>query len=172
MPIEQRVMNAPARPGAVKPSGITPKKTTPADEVEEPKPKKKAKLLIIVAVVVLVLGATAWFFLLRGPSEPAAEPEPEPGETLTIEAMSINLADGHYLRLGLGLLLTVDAGGHGAIDAAPARDAAITLFSGRTVAEIADPTTREALKAELAETLKTAYHEEVIDVYLTDYVTQ
>ena len=86
--------------------------------------------------------------------------------------MSINLADGHYLRLGLGLQLTLEAGAHGPVDAAPARDAAIALFSGRTVAEIADPTTREALKAELTETLKTAYHGEVMAVYLTDYVTQ
>lgn len=172
MPIEQRVMNAPTRPGPAKPSGIVPQKAGPAAAAEEPKPKKNIKRVVIIAAAVLVVGAAAWFFLLRGPSEPAAEPEPEPGDTLTIEAMSINLADGHYLRLGLGLLLTVDAGGHGTIDAAPARDAAIALFSGRTVAEIADPTTREALKAELTETLKIAYHEEVIDVYLTDYVTQ
>lgn len=172
MPIEQRVMNAPVRPGPAKPSGINASKAAPAAEAAEPKPKKKLKLIIIIAVAVLVVGAAAWFFFLKGPSEPEAEPAPEPGEVLTVEAMSINLADGHYLRLGLGLQLVLDAGAHGPVDAAPARDAAIALFSGRTVAEIADPTTREALKAELTETLKVAYHEEVMDVYLTDYVTQ
>lgn len=172
MPIEQRVMNAPTRPGPAKPSGINAQKAAPAAAADEPKPKKSKKLVVIVAVAAALLGAAAWFFFLKGPSEPAAEPEPEPGDTLTVEAMSINLADGHYLRLGLGLQLTIEAGAHGPVDAAPARDAAISLFSGRTVAEIADPTTREALKAELTETLVHAYHGEVMAVYLTDYVTQ
>ena len=172
MPIEQRVMNAPVRPGPAKPSGINAQKVAPAAEAAEPKPKKKLTLVIVVVVALAVLGAAAWFFLLRAPSEPAAEPEPELGDMLTVEAMSINLADGHYLRLGLGLQFTLEATEHGTIDAAPARDAAIKIFSGRTVAEIGDPTTRDALVAELAEALTVPYHEGVHDVYLTDYVTQ
>ncbi|PFG32243.1 flagellar basal body-associated FliL family protein [Sanguibacter antarcticus] len=172
MPIEQRVMNAPTRPAPARPSGISPKKDAPAAEVEEIKPKKKLKLIVIILVAVLALAGAGWYFFLRTPSEPAAEPEPEAGEMLTVEAMSINLDDGHYLRLGLGLQLTLDASEHGTIDEAAAKDAAIALFSGRTVAEISDPTTRDALKAELTETLKVAYHEEVMEVFLTDYVTQ
>lgn len=169
MPIEQRVMNAPARPTAAPSGGIKAKKDAPAAEPEAPA-KKSKKLLFIIGGAVVAAGAGAYFFLFAGSGEEKAEPEVIPGEVLTVEAMSLNLADGHYLRLGLGLQLVADL--QEDVDAAKARDAAIALFSGRTVAEVTDPETRDALKAELSEILVDDYHGEVIEVYLTDYVTQ
>ncbi|MBI9114582.1 flagellar basal body-associated FliL family protein [Sanguibacter sp. YZGR15] len=162
-------MNAPARPTAAPSGGIKPKKDAPAAEPEAPA-KKSKKLLFIIGGAVVAAAAGAYFFLFAGSGEEKAEPEPVPGEVLTVEAMSLNLADGHYLRLGLGLQLIADL--HHDVDAAKARDAAIALFSGRTVADVTNPETRDALKAELAETLIHDYHGEVIEVYLTDYVTQ
>jgi flagellar FliL protein len=102
-----------------------------------------------------------------------AEPEYDLGEVLIIDSISINLQGGHYLRLGLGLQLVAGAGGsHGAIEPSKALDAAIALYSGLTTEELADLEFREQLKDDLAETLKEAYHEEVVDVYYTDFVTQ
>lgn len=169
MPIEQRVMNAPQRPGgAPSGGGIKPKAEASAPE-EAPK-KSKKKLLVVVGVLVVVLAAAAYYFLVMSKGgEAAAEPAHEPGEVFTVEAMSINLAGGHYLRLGLGLQLTAEA--H-ELDAAKARDAAIVLFSGKTVDEVSDPASREALKGELAHQLEELYEGEVMDVYLTDFVTQ
>lgn len=169
MPIEQRVMNAPQRPGAASSGGgIKPKAEAAAPE-ETPK-KSKKKLFLVLGVVVVLLAAAAYYVLVmsKGGAE-AAEPAPEPGEVFTVEAMSINLADGHYLRLGFGLQLTLEA--H-ELDAAKARDAAIALYSGKTVAEVTDPTSRDELKTQLAESLETLYEGEVMGVYLTDYVTQ
>lgn len=171
MPIEQRVVSKPK---------IGAKIGGSSEPAAPPEPEKKAgggrkKLIVIIAAVVVVAGAAAWFFLGRGggaAAEPAAEPAPEPGEVVQVEPISVNLADGHYLRLGLGLQLTIDAGGHGPIDPSPALDAAISLYSGRAVAEVNDPATRDALKAELAGILEEKYHGEVMDVYLTNYVTQ
>lgn len=169
MPIEQRVMNAPQRPGGPSSGGIKPR-VEAAVTAEEPAKKSKKKLFIVLGLVVVLLAAAAYYVLVMSKdSAGAAEPAPEPGKVFTVEAMSINLADGHYLRLGFGLQLTLDAAD---VDAAKARDAAIALYSGKTVAEITDPPTRDALKADLAESLKTLYDGGVMDVYLTDYVTQ
>src|SRR3546814_10060566 len=70
---------------------------------ETPKSSKK-KTLIIALVVLLALGGGAWqFFLKPAPSEPA------PGEVLPLTAIQVNLAGGHYLRIGLALQLVEGA---------------------------------------------------------------
>ena len=137
---------------------------------------RKKKLGLILGVVLLLAGgATAWFLLL-GPgasaeaAEPEAEPEVELGEVVAVEPISINLADGRYLKLGLGLqtIAVVEE----ELDGSLALDAAIALYSGRSMAELSDPTAREALKEELRGSLEEAYHDEVVDVYFTEYVMQ
>jgi flagellar FliL protein len=175
VPIEQRVIST-GKIGARNPSGgVGSVKAVPA-EPEKSKGKPKKKLILIAgAVLVLLVGAAAYWFLL-GPGKaasdatPAAPPAPKPGVVLTVDAVSVNLADGHYLRLGLGLQLTADVAE--APDPAKALDLAIALFSGHTVAEVSDPATRDALKAELVTQLSEAYEGEVMDVYLTNFVTQ
>ncbi|SDQ19877.1 flagellar basal body-associated protein FliL [Quadrisphaera sp. DSM 44207] len=166
---EQRVMSSGGakRPGG---AGSGGGKDDAGDDAGAKKGGKK-KLLLVVAAVLVAAGA-AWFFLKPAPAEAEAEPEPVPGEVLALEPVSINLADGHYLKLGLALQLVEGAGAHAPIDGSKALDSAITLFSGRSVEELADPVHREELKTELGHTLEEAYHHEVIDVYLTEYVTQ
>ncbi|KQY45932.1 flagellar basal body-associated protein FliL [Cellulomonas sp. Root137] len=170
MPIEQRVVSG-AKIGGNKIGGGSAS-STPAVEAEQPAKKTRKKLLLVVGAVVLLAGGAAAYLLLgKGGGEPAAEPAPVPGAVLTVEPVSLNLAEGHYLRLGLALQLTEEAGEE-APDTARALDLAIALFSGRTVAEVSDPATRDALTAELAHQLAEAYEGEVMDVYLTNYVTQ
>src|SRR5215212_6087609 len=76
----------------------------PAEEA--PAKGGKKKRLIIVAVVLVLAGGGAYQFLGRGPSVPKA---PEPGEVVKMDAIQLNLADGHYLKLGLALQATADA---------------------------------------------------------------
>ncbi len=162
-----------------------------AAEAEEAAPAKKGgnkMMLIVVGVLVLIIAGGAWYFLM-GPgaggsadaaatdahaADAAATPEPSYtlGEVMTVDSISINLEGGHYLRLGLGLQLVEGAGAHAPIDTAKALDAAIALYSGHTQEELADPAIREELKQELATELLHLYHEEVVDVYYTDFVTQ
>jgi len=171
MPIEQRVMSTPKRSiGGIR-EGRAPV------AVEEPEAKKSRKpskrtVIILVAALLVVGGGAGYVFVLKpaGGSVAAVAPAPKPGTVLTVDAVSVNLAGGHYLRLGLGLQLTADV--TEAPDPAKALDLAITLFSGRTVAEVSAPKTRDRLKAELAASLSKAYDGEVMDVFLTDYVTQ
>ncbi|MFI2753215.1 flagellar basal body-associated protein FliL [Cellulomonas sp. P22] len=175
MPIEQRVISS-NKIGAKNPQSIGAVKAASPEASPEPQGGKRKKLMIVVVVAVVLLlggGGAAYFlgvFDSGASAAPSAPPAPTPGEVLAVEPVSLNLADGHYLRVGLGLQLTADV--TEAPDPSRAVDAAIALFSGRTVEEVTDPTTRDALKAQLVEQLAEVYEGEVMDVYLTNYVTQ
>ncbi len=154
-----------------------------APEQDSPKRGKK-KLIIVAAVLVVAMGVAWWFLAGPGASAPAtdagtapaavaAEPEYELGAVLPIDPISINLAGGRYLRLGFALQLVAGAGGpEGGIDPSIALDTAIALFTGQTQEQLADPNYREELKQQLQDQLFDLYHEEVVAVYYTDFVTQ
>jgi flagellar FliL protein len=123
------------------------------------------KKLIIILVAVLALGGAAYWFFLR----PKPEPAPEPGEVVAMEPIQVNLAGGHYLKIGIALQLTTAA--HEA-DGSKALDAVIDLFSGKSMHAVTRADEREHLKKELTKELEHAYHGDVMDVYFTDFVTQ
>ena len=167
---EQRVVANKPKIGA-RPS--SPSAAPEPAELEGKKGKGGKKKLLIMGLVLLLVGGAAYWFLLKpaGGAETAVEePAPEPGVVVIVEPISLNLADGHYLRIGLGLQLV--AGVTEEPDTARALDLVVALFSGRTMAEITTTEGREALKAELLAQLEEAYEGEVMDVYFTDYVTQ
>ncbi|WP_232681084.1 flagellar basal body-associated protein FliL [Nocardioides sp. R-C-SC26] len=138
--------------------------TAPAAAPEKPGGKKK--LIMIVAIIAIVGGGAYWFVL-----KPKPEPgEPVPGEVVPLDAIQVNLAGGHYLRLGLGLQLVADV--HEEVDGSKALDVAIDIFSGRKVEELAKPAERRKLKKELVKELDHLYHGEVIDAYFREFVTQ
>ncbi len=102
-----------------------------ADAVVEP--EKKRRTLLVVVLVVLALAAGAWWFMIR----PAGADEPaEPGEVLQLESIQVNLADGHYLKIGVALQAVEGAE---EVEGSKALDATIELFSGSAMAELADP---------------------------------
>jgi len=123
----------------------------------------RKRLLVVVLVVALLLGAGYWFVLR--PDDGA----PRPGEVATLEPVQLNLADGHFLRVGIALQLT--EGAH-EIDGARALDATISLFSGRSSEELTTGRTRERLKQVLLQRLEKYYDHDVMDVYFTEFVMQ
>jgi flagellar protein FliL len=142
----------------------TAEKAPDKTEAEEEKKGGKKKLIIIAVLVLVLAGAAYWFFLTpKGP-----EPAPEPGEIVPMDATQINLAGGHYLRLGIALQLTTTA--HEA-DGSKALDAAIEIFSGKSLEQL-EGHRREALKEKLNKELEHLYHGDVMDVYFTEFVTQ
>jgi len=140
---------------------------TDADQATEKKGGGKKKLVIIVLLVAVLGGAGYWFFLK--PSSGAA-PAPKPGAVLALDPIQVNLDDGHYLSIGIALQLTAGAGEE--TDGSKALDAVIDLYSGRSVAELLKPKARIELKKELKAKLSELYDEEVMDVYLTQFVAQ
>lgn len=170
---EQRVVASKPKIGA-RPSAPTVAPEPVDGDGKKGKKGGKKKLLVIALAVLLVGGAAYWFLLKPAPPADGAavveEPAPEPGEVLVVEPISINLADGHYLRIGVGLQLTADVAEEP--DTARALDLVVALFSQRPMAEVTTTEGREALKAELLHQLEEAYEGEVMGVYFTDYVTQ
>jgi len=168
------------------------------DEAGDDTEKKGGKMkliLIIVPVLLLVVGAAVYFLVLKPSSDstaaaaaaaataaadgsdPAATDGAESTPTSTFvegkvvvvaDKITINLANGHYLSLGLALQATADAGED--VPTAKAIDAAITEFSGKTVDELATAEGREAARKELTKAVKKAYDKKVYEVYYTGFV--
>jgi flagellar FliL protein len=138
--------------------------TAPVDGTTAAKKGGKKKLLIIL-VAVLAIGGGAYWFVLK----PHPHAAPQPGVVVTLEPIQVNLAAGHYLKIGIALQLTK---GTKEVDGSKALDATIGMFSGRSMAQLTKPTQREKLKHQLVKTLGKRYDGEVMDVYLTDFVTQ
>lgn len=135
------------------------------------KPGKK-KLLIILVVLLIVGGAAAKFLM---PGEPKGPPPPPPaGPVLKLESITVNLADGHFLKLGLALEMDAEAGGHGGAepDGSKALDLAIEEFSNKPLVELNSTEGRNKAKKHLTKEIKHAYHDAVTHVYFTEFVMQ
>jgi flagellar protein FliL len=149
------------------------------DAAEAPKKKSPMLLIIIIlAVVVLGGGGVGAYFLFFKKDPNAAPPAPVKGVIATMDnAITINLADGHYLKLGFALQETADAGTE-TVDMSEAIDLAIDQYTGMTVAELSTEKGRNAAKEELLKKIEEAYYEEekktqiVMDIYFTQFVTQ
>jgi len=145
---------------------MTTTMTSPPVTTEEVAPPKSRKKLLLVVLVLLLVGGGAWFLL----KPPSAHEAPEPGVVVKLDAIQVNLAAGHYLRIGIALQASKDAGAE--VDGSKALDATIDLFSGRQVEDLSRKGSRAALKRQLEQRLDLIYEGEVIGVYFTDFVTQ
>jgi flagellar FliL protein len=142
-------------------------------------PKKKSKkmlMIIVIALVVLGGGGAGAFFMLSGDSAEAAAEAPVKGAVVPMEdALTINLVDGHYLKLGFALQATEEAG-ETEIDLSEAIDAAIDQYTGMEIAELETEKGRQAAKAELLEKIEKIYNVDgthiIMDIYFTQFVTQ
>lgn len=110
------------------------------------------------------------------------------GPVVKLDPITLNMADGRYLRVGLGLQLAAaeEGGGGGAHGAAPAEpdtsdaaghyamalDLVITSLGGHTYDQLVTPEGRQAAKDELVHLLMEAYDEEISDLYFTEFVLQ
>jgi flagellar protein FliL len=147
------------------------------EPAEAPKKKSKTMLMIIVlAVVLLGGGAGAYVMFFKGDSAAAAAKEPTKGAVVTMEnALTINLADGHYLKLAFSIQETADAGTE-AIDTSEALDIAIDQYTGMDIAELETEKGRKKAKQDLLAKIEKVYNEAdkqiVMDIYFTQFVTQ
>ncbi|HEY6795708.1 MAG TPA: flagellar basal body-associated FliL family protein [Kineosporiaceae bacterium] len=138
-------------------------------------------LVMVLPTVLLIIGAVYVFVLGGGNGRSGPSPSGSadvkagedtthysPGQIVTVDPVTINLANGHFLKVGLALQATADAGG--AVTGSKAQDALIAEFSGRTVEEIATKGGRDAAKRDLVQAIKKAYAKKVYDIYWTTFV--
>jgi flagellar FliL protein len=136
-----------------------------------PKKKSKKKLLIIVAAAVLVLGGGGGaYFMLGSSGKPAAKPKPKPGKVIPLDAITVNLAGGHYLKIHLALQATADAGEE--LDGSQALDLTVAQFSNLNLADLASTEGRTKAKEKLLTAVEKAYEDKVMDIYFTEFVMQ
>jgi flagellar protein FliL len=127
------------------------------DEKEEAEAKGgKMKLILMVVPVLLLVAGAGWYFLIKPSGAGAAKalPPPTPGVVLQLDDITVNLANGHYLKVGMALQPTAAAK---TVDGAEALDLAITEFSGKTIDELSSDAGRSAAKEELIARIKLAY---------------
>ena len=100
---------------------------------------------------------------------------PVEGGVYKLESMPINLADGHYAKVGVALQLAASVNlelfkEEG--EEFKAKDVVISIITGRDKAEFASPQAMESLKEKITEELRPKYHCEVIEVLFTEFVIQ
>ena len=105
-------------------------------EVVPEKPKKSKKKLIIILVVVL-LAAGVGYKMTLGKAKAAGPAKPVKGAVLKLDSVSLNLAGGHFLKLGIALQETKKASAE--FDGSQATDLAISQFSGMTMDDLSMP---------------------------------
>ncbi|WP_167586843.1 flagellar basal body-associated FliL family protein [Kineococcus rubinsiae] len=152
---------------------------------------KKKKLIVVgLGAVLLLGGGGAGTYMMMKPAAAAEKPVEEvlvAGDVTALDPITVNLADGHYLKLGLALQATLSTGGGheggGGPDGSKALDLAIAEFSGLSTAELSNAEQRQHYKDELQEKIITAYEEEpakegehphkvIMGIYFTQFVTQ
>lgn len=160
--------------------------TTDAPEAAGKKGKKAKKDSAggksnLVPAIVLALGILGGgYFMGQGGGESAAAAGPTTteapvlGEIATVDAININLKDGHFLRVGMALQLIegVLKSDFEKGETAKANDIVIAELGGSDMADISTSEGREKVKEKLKEKLKEVYEGEVTDVYFTDFVMQ
>jgi flagellar FliL protein len=146
--------------------------------------KKKGNLLpaIVIAVGLIVGGK----MMGGGKAAPAASASATSttsttvlGPVIKLDPITLNMADGHFLRVGLGFQMTAEVAAPAKPDTtdasgeyAKALDIAIKDLGGRSYGELVTPTGRDAAKEALLADLKKAYPKEIEDVYFTEFVLQ
>lgn len=163
----------------------------PADKKgkKSKKGKEKGGKSNLVPAIVLALGIAAGGYFMGGSgggeaaaTETTVEPQIVEGPLLGLEALTVNLADGHYLRVAVSFQLTdqyedVEEGEHGEEAMAhhhqtEVQDALISMFGGRAAEELATAEGRDHAKHELHEVANELLDETVMEVYFTEFVIQ
>lgn len=151
---------------------------------------KAGKVKVVgLAVAFAALGAVVGPKLLgSGGAAPAGAAEEtttttEAGPVVVLDPITLNLADGHLLKVGLALELSAEgAGGEGEGEGpadddptkgfAKALDAAIDVLGDQSMSSLGVAGGRDAAKDSLEAALHELYHGEVVGVYFHEFVMQ
>lgn len=133
---------------------------------------------VVMALAVLGAGAMAGGVVGGGgdasadvlPSEEVTEAPTELGTLVQLESVTLNLAEGRFLKLGVAIELGPDVVQEP--PTAPIYDEVIELFSPLTFEQLSDGGVRERTKGELLAALAEVFGEQIVDVYYTEFVMQ
>jgi flagellar FliL protein len=144
-------------------------KSGEADEVT-PKAKRnplKSKKFVIILIAVLVLGGGAYMFL-----KPKKAVPPSGGDVVAMDATTLNLTDGHYLKIAVAIQLVKGKASSTDFATSHAAELVIDEFSNRSVTSLSSNAARQKLVGQLRTSIQKAYPGEVYDIFVTQFVTQ
>ena len=128
----------------------------------------KVKLAALL-VLLLVGGAVAKFTVLASPAKPAGKAAAvAKGPVVPMDEMTLNLADGHYLRMKIALQTA--KGTSEELDTSEAAQALIDTYSNQTVAQLTGDAARNKAKQQFLDKLSKLYPKKVLDAYYTEFV--
>jgi flagellar FliL protein len=145
-----------------------------SDKATKGKGKKgKKKKLIIGLVLVVVLAGVAKVEFLSPKKDSHAAVVAEPGPLVPLDAVTVNLAGGHYLRVGVTVQFTDKVSATAPPDGAPALDQVIAYFTGQDGAPLQTSAGLEKAKEGLKKKITDVYPKDpVYDVLFTSFVVQ
>ncbi|MBK8436443.1 MAG: flagellar basal body-associated FliL family protein [Austwickia sp.] len=151
-----------------------------ADGTEAKGGSKKLIIIIAAAVAIVLVAGGLMMKMMMAPKETPKDPAKEKGAVVALkDDMTLNLADGRFLKTQLSLQLseeaTLAAGGEKALanfDGSMARDAAIQILSRYSYNQLLKPAQREAAQVALSKEVFERYEGKVLQVYFTQFVMQ
>jgi flagellar FliL protein len=145
--------------------------------------KEKGGKSNLVPALVLAAGLLgAGYFMGPGSGEtacaadgsPTTTEPPPAGEIASMDPISVNLAEGRFLKVGMAVQLAegIPANEFAKGEINKAKDLLIDHVAGANMEELSSEEGRTALKEALRDDAKEAFEGEVLDVYFTDFVMQ
>src|SRR5207249_2574976 len=102
-----------------------------------------------------------------------------PGPVIKLDPITLNMTDGHFLRVGLGFQMSAEVAAPAKPDmsdasdtSAKALDITIKDLGGSSYQHLVAPAGRDAVKQQLLADLRKAYPREIEDVYFTEFILQ
>ena len=152
---------------------------------------KKKLILVVPLVLLLVVGGGVYKFMFAAKPEEEHKPKVEGTVYVLGKEFLVNLADGRYAKLSVGLLLDphdtsaapAEAGGHGAAPAPPegfgpmpqeaiVRDLITDSLTGAHDQDLIDPHHREELKKKILKAIKKSTDVHAEEILFTDVTVQ
>jgi flagellar FliL protein len=150
--------------------------------VDRRKGKRRRVVLLLPLVLLLAVGGVLAKSHLAGAAGPKPDLSKLPGAVVPLQSMTLNLTDGHFLKVGLALQLSqaaTPAGGTAetttagpAVDGSKALDAAIAILGSHSYAQLLAPGGRASAQRALTAEVGKRYDGEVLKVYFTEFVMQ
>jgi len=137
-------------------------------------------IIIAIAAVVLIGGGAGGYHFFVKPKKLAvakkvAPPPPPKLAYVDVKEMTMRLTDAgaeHYIKLSLVLGVPVAKSDEISEKLPVVRDRIVTVVTARSSADLATPAGKDKLKADLMNVLHHDFHDDVVDIYFSDYLVE
>lgn len=130
--------------------------------------RSRKKLLIIVAAAALALAGVGGYLMLGSSKSTTAAVKP--GAVVKLDADTVNLAGGHYLKITVAVQETSTA--PSSLDMSMAHELILDEFCNQSIADLLTTGGRDAAKADLEKRLAKQYPDDIMGLYLVGFVMQ